>query len=1028
MFTYQVNKACIIRAITFCSLMFLCLSIRSQDFGNRKAKYIRDTSPFSKAIDFHNKAKSAIGKGRTDEAITNYLATIEEYNSIYNSAKDAGNYELAINALIEKADIERIIYPVDTAFNSLDQASVLLRNEIPIENFLWFKTYLSYGQVAHVGSDFYRATDYLDSAQILYQKSESYDSSKYRDLLEYKFYGYLYSNKSIDTVQKYIDIRFDWESEEQKKDPNPQRLIYLLEDYPDIYTQKGEYEIALAYAISNYKFFNQNRSKIKNKDRYAEVYFDLALALFNKDQFLKSLQIVEEYLQSNESRINPRSYLTMISLAGLIHEEIGDHERALSYFQEFLNVKVSSFDEQSQRNHKIARATAYLNVGINLYRLEKRELALENYRKSLDEMKGIVEFPSTALINCYRYIGDFYVQEGQWEDALISYDSALRNTELKYTDPILEFPKTDSISRFSLESLTLLKKKSSAILNNGGQNQQRSLESVIEYVDKTDEKIRANREDLYKSDGKLFLSQFFKDMYETGIEACFKLYRLTGENKYARRAFEYAQRSKSNLFLEQEKDYKEFTSSDIPLGLKEEYYKSSARLENLKVQLYNALDNSVTGDSVLRLSDQIINLETQTESLRDSISENFELNGSEKSATIIAPDIKDRSILIEYFYGQKNVFAFGLNNEGDIFFDKTSNDQLLEESLEGFLEIVSTPPDYERFETDLTDYRKYAYNLYKRLLEPTLEKMPGSVNELIIVPDEFLTRVPFEAFLQDNGEGKTYWDFDYLIKSFNIRYLISSNRKESERSSIKKESKILGMGFSESLNTKSGSSSLSSLPGTEREIQFLDASFDGDYYLGAEGSRERFLSDAKDYDIIHLAVHGKADSSNRFQSSLIFNGKDSVLNTNQLYLANIRAQLAVLSACESGKGQIESGEGTFSIARGFAIVGVPNIVMSLWEVNDRTTSSQMVDFYNNFLNNGLDLNSSLRQVKLDYIKEGDSYLSHPYYWASFIHLGQNIEFEESFLKRNLGLAFLLMASASILIIMIFWYKKRKGIQ
>ena len=109
-------------------------------------------------------------------------------------------------------------------------------------------------------------------------------------------------------------------------------------------------------------------------------------------------------------------------------------------------------------------------------------------------------------------------------------------------------------------------------------------------------------------------------------------------------------------------------------------------------------------------------------------------------------------------------------------------------------------------------------------------------------------------------------------------------------------------------------------------------------------------------------------------------------------------------------------------------MGVPNIVMSLWEVNDRTTSSQMVDFYNNFLNNGLDLNSSLRQVKLDYIQEGDSYLSHPYYWASFIHLGQNIEFEESFLKRNLGLAILLMASASILIIMIFWYKKRKGIQ
>ncbi|MBO6761403.1 MAG: hypothetical protein JJ909_10605, partial [Roseivirga sp.] len=126
------------------------------------------------------------------------MATIEEYNSIYNSAKDAGDYELAVNALIEKADIERRIYSYETPYETLSEAKELLESHIPLDNFLWFRTYLSFGQVTHIGADYYRATSYLDSAQILYSKSITYDSALYSDFLEYKFYGYLYSNKSID--------------------------------------------------------------------------------------------------------------------------------------------------------------------------------------------------------------------------------------------------------------------------------------------------------------------------------------------------------------------------------------------------------------------------------------------------------------------------------------------------------------------------------------------------------------------------------------------------------------------------------------------------------------------------------------------------------------------------------------------------------------------------------------------------------------------------------------------------------------
>ncbi|MBO6661153.1 MAG: CHAT domain-containing protein [Roseivirga sp.] len=954
------------------------------------------------------------------------MATIEEYNSIYNSAKDAGDYELAVNALIEKADIERRIYSYETPYETLSEAKELLESHIPLDNFLWFRTYLSFGQVTHIGADYYRATSYLDSAQILYSKSITYDSALYSDFLEYKFYGYLYSNKSIDTVQKYIDIRLIWENEEQKRAPNPENLMYLLEDYPDIYSQKGEYDIALAYAISNYKYFKQNIQAM-NSARFGEVYYDLSLALFRKDQFETALEIVDEYQNADESMLNNEYYAGMISLVGLIYNEMGDYTQSIEYFERFLDMQAASFSERDQQNQKIARATAFLNMGINLYELGETEKAISNYNRSLEEMKAIVDFPSSVLINCYRYIGDFQVREGNWKEALISYDSALRNTELKYQDAVLDFPNKDSISRFSLESLTILKKKSKAIFNNYEQDPITYLESAINYVDHTHERIRANRDDLYKSDGKLFLSQFFKELYETGIDASFQLFSITGDEQYAWKAFKYAQLSKSNLFLEQEKDYKEFTSSDIPFSLKENYYLTTARLDSLKGILYNTLDNSVTGDSVLRLSEQIITLEDRTAFLKDSISKNYLKSPIDQYENQAIDNLESESLLIEYFYGNDHIYSFGVNAGREIVLNRTESDSLLKSNLEGFLKIVSNPPDYESFDDNLKRYRRFAADLYKRLLDPILEMQKSRPEELVIVADEFLTRVPFEAFLVDENVGNTFWDFDYLINSFNVRYLISSNVSKTASSTMSNDYKILGIGFSQvDKRAQSRQGAYASLPGTEREIQFLEASFEGDYYLGERGSRSRFLTEARNYDIIHLAVHGKADE-NRFQSRLIFNGKDSVLNTNQLYLANIKAKLTVLSACESGKGQIESGEGTFSIARGFAIVGVPNIVMSLWEVNDRITSSQMVEFYNNFLSEKQDLNSSLRKVKLDYIKDGDSYLSHPYYWASFIHVGQNTSLEKSFIGQKWMLY--LIGLFFIIGVMIFVSaKKRKGIQ
>ncbi|MEZ4847324.1 MAG: CHAT domain-containing protein [Bacteroidia bacterium] len=99
----------------------------------------------------------------------------------------------------------------------------------------------------------------------------------------------------------------------------------------------------------------------------------------------------------------------------------------------------------------------------------------------------------------------------------------------------------------------------------------------------------------------------------------------------------------------------------------------------------------------------------------------------------------------------------------------------------------------------------------------------------------------------------------------------------------------------------------------------------------------------------------------------------------------MKAQMVVLSACESGTGYLQRAEGVMSLGRAFSYAGVPSIIASLWKVGDKSTSEMMVSFYQNLLL-GKTKDESLRNAKMDYLKEHPSE-AHPYYWAPFIVMG-----------------------------------------
>jgi len=163
---------------------------------------------------------------------------------------------------------------------------------------------------------------------------------------------------------------------------------------------------------------------------------------------------------------------------------------------------------------------------------------------------------------------------------------------------------------------------------------------------------------------------------------------------------------------------------------------------------------------------------------------------------------------------------------------------------------------------------------------------------------------------------------------------------------------------------------------------------------------------------MHFAMHAKIDNENPLYNRLLF--EDGELTASEIYTSNAKANLVVLSACNTGFGKIEKGEGVMSMARAFHYSGIPSVLMSLWKVPDQETKTIMIDFYR-YLKKGKSKSEALRMAKLSYLDKNDNgELAHPYYWSGFVINGNMDPLEIN--KTNFPIAWIVFTIMGILIL------------
>ena len=281
--------------------------------------------------------------------------------------------------------------------------------------------------------------------------------------------------------------------------------------------------------------------------------------------------------------------------------------------------------------------------------------------------------------------------------------------------------------------------------------------------------------------------------------------------------------------------------------------------------------------------------------------------------------------------------------------------------------------------------------LYRLLIEPVADELQN-ITTICIIPDEFLWTLPFQALTTTKGA--------YFIQEYGLYYAPSLsvlNEMSLRRPPQSSKGSLIAFG-NPIIERKLGE--LHPIPETKTEVMAVAAAVETRMkrvLVGREADEKSFKALAPQYGTIHLATHGVLDNRDPLNSYLLLTKtddepeNDGLLQAREIIDMRLDADLAVLSACETGNGRISRGEGVIGMSWAFLVAGARSVVVSRWRVNSASTARLMENFYQAMAtqDNSESRNKSqaLREASLRLLK--DRRYRHPFYWAGFVLVSSN---------------------------------------
>ncbi|GGX07627.1 CHAT domain-containing protein [Aquimarina muelleri] len=760
-----------------------------------------------------------------------------------------------------------------------------------------------------------------------------------------------------------------------------------------VLTNKGEYSNALLYHQKGLniglKIVNKNHPSLGLS--YWNIGFiydkkeekDIALDYYQKALEISKYNYGENHVDIGDLYIN----------IGSSYMDKKDYEKSLAYYTNALNIYKKVFKDENSEHSK-----SYLSLSILYLKQDNYEEALVNAKKSLKILEYLYGEQNLIAVESLNQIGTVYTKLENFQEAIVYFDKAiLANT--KKEERINPKSVFDPNRYYNVNQLLeTLQGKAKTFQSRYLKTKNISdLDQSLSIYEQADTIINHIRQSFQDYQDKISFGNIAKEVYQGAIEAQILLYKHKENQKALEQAFYYAEKSKANTLIDLLNDSNAKNYTGLPADLVE--LEKSLRVDRAFYQSNISKEQSNTNQDTSKIQEyenKLFDINRKQDSVTKILEKNYpkyyqlKYQNNIVSVKQIQKQLEDNTTLLEFFTADSTTYAFTIS-KNDMAVHELVTPQLTDKVEALRASVISK---------DVATYKKQAHLLYTTLIAPVANTLVG--DNLIIIPDASLWHLNFDLLLTKKDDSNNPALLSYMLREYAITYANSANLLFQDFKNdlqTKTNPECLAFSFSDSTQiTQAQTMRLAALrntgadlPGTRKEIKAISNIIDGEYYFGSNAIEANFKKNADRYAIIHLALHGEVDNEHPENSKLFFTKTKDTLEDNNLYshelfALDIPAELAVLSACNTGTGKIAKGEGIMSLGTAFQYAGTKSLLLTSWEVSDKTTPEIMQYFYTN-LKAGMNKGKALQQAKLQYLTTANINRTYPFYWGGFYLVG-----------------------------------------
>lgn len=796
-----------------------------------------------------------------------------------------------------------------------------------------------------------------------------------------------------------------------------------LNNLAHLYESMGDYDQALP--LFQQALAIRKKAIGEAHPEYADSLNNLAHLHNSKGDYAQALPLYQEALAIRRKALGEAhpDYAASLNNLAYLHNAMGDHAKALPLYRQATSVWKKALGEThpSYAASLNNLAGLYESMGDNSQALPLYQQALAIRRKALGEAHPAYANSLNNLAYLYVAMGDYSRALPLFRQALTIRKQALGEAHPEYAASLTSLAFVRGILNDKAESLSLFLQGQSVV--------SKSIENVFA-IGTEQQKLR------------------FVEQQNWGYHATLSLIRLRfADDPQALRAGLDLVLSRKGIVFDAQARQAEAIAKSLDPATRKLWDELAGQRAMLAKLLQNKPDRMSAGDYqhlITGLQGKITGLEGQlagksalvAQELRQRQITSREVAGRLGKDAILAEFVRAR----DYDWGRGRwsdkyrYVAFILHPDGKILLRDLGDAEQLEQAVQAALKPIS------RVGSDSASQQSATRALYDALWRPIAAAV-GNAQRVILSPDGLLNLVPFAAL--QNKDGR------YLVETRQIAYVTSGRDLARSDLGIKPESELyLAADPQFDLTTKLASQAepqsrgtvrsanfemrFSPLPGTAQEARQIPGYLSGKKAIltGAQATEESVLS-ARRPRVMHLATHGffladqvpgavgtrgaealggspaadqapalpKGYENPLVRSGLAFAGanyaakaqgeRDGLLTALEVSGMDLHGtDLVTLSACETGKGEVRSGEGVFGLRRAFALAGASHLMMSLWPVSDAVTARQMQVFYESYGRRSTPA-AALRLAQLATIAELRSKkgTAEPALWAPFIVQG-----------------------------------------